>query len=148
MTHEQMCQFTRELGDITRQLLAVKSSHTGYVEQKPGQASLDGDEVPLDVTVPFGTAFGSEDNGPEVPHKDGPAAMSAHQLLKGLFDRQREHMYNTAYAFERRGHALNDHRDMSWDLFEGKWLEDISYCPALVDIRATRILVDLEAGPG
>lgn len=36
MTHEQMCQFTRELGDITRQLLAVKSSHTGYVEQKPG----------------------------------------------------------------------------------------------------------------
>jgi hypothetical protein len=104
--------------------------------------------VPLDLIVPFDTAFGSGGNTSEVPYQDGPVAMSTHQLLKGLFDRQREHMYNTAYEFQRRERALNDHRDMSWDLFEGKWLDGIDYCPAHLDIRAARIWVNLEAEPG
>lgn len=149
MNPEQTSRLARELGDITRQLLAVKSSHAGYVEQKPGHANLGGDEVPQDFIFPFGRGFYSENNGPEAPYEEGPVAQSAHQLLKGLFDRQRDHAITRFGIIDPLSeHTLDDHRNMSWDLLEGNWLDNIDYCLAHLDLWPYRIWVNLEAEPG
>lgn len=141
LSHEQKCSLARELGSILRYMLQMQSSQAGYLVLRPDSK----EELAI---IPLRNE--GRDSPPSLaPYTNGPAALSAFDLIKSLLEAEREWEL-AVVGVGLKSDLLSEFLEMLSELESEGWLSGMMPNSLVhLDLAPRNILVDTnQSKPG
>ncbi|KAF7553337.1 hypothetical protein G7Z17_g3722 [Cylindrodendrum hubeiense] len=138
LRHNERCSVARELGDIYRQMLAVRSSVAGKLALSNDHKRLG---VPLCVAP-----LRLMDAESLTPYSDSPATESVHELLTANFQAQKARRLERFPTDFVTPEFMDKFCQMTSELDAGGWLASTHYSIAHLDLAPRNILVNPTQG--
>jgi aminoglycoside phosphotransferase (APT) family kinase protein len=134
LDHEARCKVARELGNVFRQMLAVRSSVAGVL-------ALPVEEKGIETTL-YVAPFRPADPRPATPYSDSPATQPILELLTTIFQAQKAAYLDQCPTDTIRPRLMDRFCTMASELDAGKWLTSLPNCLAHLDLAPRNILVN------
>lgn len=141
LDHGARCRVAKDLGDVFRQMLAVRSSAPGRLALSKNDKNKHGGSQ-LQV-VPFKPTKSST----PTPYSSAFGVQSVHEMLTGTFQAFKEDASRRDPGNIAALQLMDEFSEMTTDLSTDGWLDDTSYTLAHLDLAPRNILLDPTRSP-